>query len=161
MFVYCLSHHNMLCWGVYRLKDTQVLNSQNNKRYVICNPSADFQLIRSDYIYVLEQFSPTTKIKNNYNKTLNKINKNEIDHLNKSPHKDRASKSNKLTSKLNLKKSNRIRKFEIKVENDDIDISSQLIPNNNLINTAFNLKMNTLKVKNNENFNEKNNETTI
>ena len=30
--------------------------SPSNKRYVICNPSADFKLISTDLIYVLEQF---------------------------------------------------------------------------------------------------------
>jgi hypothetical protein len=58
----------MLCWGVYRLRDaqhddeisenseTQRLTPPSNKRYVICNPSGDFELIPTDLIYVLEQF---------------------------------------------------------------------------------------------------------
>ena len=146
----------MLCWGVYRLKDTQVLNSQNDKRYVICNPSADFRLIRSDYIYVLEQFSPSPKIKNNNNKTSSK---NHLDNINKSPH--RGSKSNKLASKLNLKKSYSRVNRKVRVENDATDISSERIRNQNNLNPSFNLDMNTLKVKTNEIFPDKNNETTI
>jgi hypothetical protein len=50
----------MLCWGVYRFRDEhtsgQKIMSPSNKRYVICNPSADFVLIPTDLIYVLEQF---------------------------------------------------------------------------------------------------------
>ncbi len=52
----------MLCWGVYRFRDSQSSDQKthapSNKRYVICNPSADFQLIPTDKIYVLEQFDP-------------------------------------------------------------------------------------------------------
>lgn len=63
LFVYCLTRHNMLCWGVYRFRDAEI-GSQNatmtpsNKRYVICNPNAEFQLIPTDLVYVLEQFNP-------------------------------------------------------------------------------------------------------
>jgi hypothetical protein len=50
----------MLCWGVYRFRDEhnsgQKIMSPSSKRYVICNPSADFVLIPTDLIYVLEQF---------------------------------------------------------------------------------------------------------
>ena len=65
LFVHCLLKHNMLCWGVYRFKDSQhgVQGSEraaalpSNKRYVICNPSADFCLMPTDLVYVLQQFS--------------------------------------------------------------------------------------------------------
>ncbi len=67
LFVYCLKQHNMLCWGVYRLKDSHSSPHKSgppgNNRYVICNPSADFRLIPNDLVYVLQQFNP------NYSKT--------------------------------------------------------------------------------------------
>ena len=61
--MYCLSQLDMLCLGVFRCKDDLQQCSQKNqnlnsiKRYVICNPAADFHLIPTDIIYVLEQFS--------------------------------------------------------------------------------------------------------
>lgn len=75
LFVYCLTQHNMLCWGVYRFRDSglQVQQQDNeyqqpsqkqftpsNKRYVVCNPSADFRLMPTDLVYVLEQFNPAS-----------------------------------------------------------------------------------------------------
>ncbi len=55
----------MLCWGVYRFKDSQNIatkfNRPSNKRYVICNPDADFRLIQTDLVYVLQQFDATPK----------------------------------------------------------------------------------------------------
>ena len=62
LFVYCLSQHNMLCWGVYRFRDSQhgthKVHAPSSKRYVICNPSADFRLMPTDLVYVLQQFKP-------------------------------------------------------------------------------------------------------
>ncbi|CAF0827923.1 unnamed protein product [Brachionus calyciflorus] len=76
LFVYCLTKHNMLCWGVYRFRDafngSQKVLSPSNKRYVICNPSADFKLIPTDLIYVLEQFNPNMP----FNKTNDSFIKN-------------------------------------------------------------------------------------
>jgi hypothetical protein len=63
LFVHCLLKHNMLCWGVYRFKDSQhgvqgsTSSLPSNKRYVICNPSADFVLMPTDIVYVLQQFT--------------------------------------------------------------------------------------------------------
>lgn len=62
LFVHCLVQHNMLCWGVYRLKDSHAnphkTTPPGNNRYVICNPSADFRLMPTDLVYVLQQFNP-------------------------------------------------------------------------------------------------------
>ena len=50
----------MLCWGVYRFKDSQNIGAKftrpSNKRYVICNPDADFRMLPTDLVYVLQQF---------------------------------------------------------------------------------------------------------
>ena len=63
LFVHCLFEYNMLCWGLYRLKDsdTSVAKAKRpcRKRYVICNPDADFQLFPTDLVYVLQQFNPS------------------------------------------------------------------------------------------------------
>jgi hypothetical protein len=57
----------MLCWGVYRYRDSQYGNykiaNPSNKRYVICNPSADFSLMPTDLVYVLQQFNPNSSTK--------------------------------------------------------------------------------------------------
>jgi hypothetical protein len=58
----------MLCWGVYRYRDAQYgmtkVANPSNKRYVICNPSADFRLMPTDLVYVLQQFNPNQNKKN-------------------------------------------------------------------------------------------------
>lgn len=64
LFVHCLFEHNMLCWGVYRFKDSEnggpgKAVRPSSKRYVICNPDADFRLLSTDLVYVLQQFDPT------------------------------------------------------------------------------------------------------
>lgn len=63
LFVHCLFEHNMLCWGVYRFKDSENNGPKtarpSSKRYVICNPDADFRLLPTDLVYVLQQFDPT------------------------------------------------------------------------------------------------------
>lgn len=57
----------MLCWGVYRYRDAQYgltkVANPSNKRYVICNPSADFRLMPTDLVYVLQQFNPNQNMK--------------------------------------------------------------------------------------------------
>jgi potassium large conductance calcium-activated channel subfamily M alpha protein 1 len=63
LFVHCLFEHNMLCWGVYRFKDSEITGTKairpSSKRYVICNPDADFRLLPTDLVYVLQQFDPS------------------------------------------------------------------------------------------------------
>ena len=68
LFVYCLSQHNMLCFGVYRFRDSHIeaknhpkVVTPSSKRYVICNPSSEFRLMQTDLVYVLEQFDPNSK----------------------------------------------------------------------------------------------------
>lgn len=57
----------ILCIGIYRLKDAWHGNSRligpSNKRYVICNPSADFHLMPSDLVYVFEQVDHNKRTK--------------------------------------------------------------------------------------------------
>ena len=63
LVMYCLSQLDMLCLGVFRCKDDfqQCFQSNQNlssiKRFVICNPNSDFRLIKTDIIYVLEQYT--------------------------------------------------------------------------------------------------------
>jgi hypothetical protein len=55
----------MLCLGIYRFRDVEEADlrkaAPSNKRYVICNPDADFCLTQTDSIYVLQQFDPNKK----------------------------------------------------------------------------------------------------
>lgn len=77
LFIYCLSKYNMLCMGVYRFRDAQYSNlssTPSSKRYVICNPNADFRLIQTDLIYVLQQFDPSNRKQNLKDLPLIKVN---------------------------------------------------------------------------------------
>ncbi|XP_061613199.1 calcium-activated potassium channel subunit alpha-1-like isoform X1 [Phyllopteryx taeniolatus] len=57
LFCKVLKTYNMLCFGIYRLRDAH-LNMQNQctKRYVITNPPYAFELVPSDLIFCLMQF---------------------------------------------------------------------------------------------------------
>ncbi|XP_069373920.1 calcium-activated potassium channel subunit alpha-1-like isoform X11 [Paralichthys olivaceus] len=57
LFCKALKTYNMLCFGIYRLRDAHLnLNSQCTKRYVITNPPYAFELVSSDLIFCLMQF---------------------------------------------------------------------------------------------------------
>ncbi|KAL0964828.1 hypothetical protein UPYG_G00329550 [Umbra pygmaea] len=60
LFCKALKTYNMLCFGIYRLRDahlnTQSHTSQCTKRYVITNPPYGFELVTSDLIFCLMQF---------------------------------------------------------------------------------------------------------
>ncbi|KAM8923757.1 calcium-activated potassium channel subunit alpha-1 isoform 1-T1 [Pelodytes ibericus] len=57
--LYCkaLKTYNMLCFGIYRLRDAHLsAPSQCTKRYVITNPPYEFELVPTDLIFCLMQF---------------------------------------------------------------------------------------------------------
>ncbi|XP_051958303.1 calcium-activated potassium channel subunit alpha-1-like isoform X8 [Xyrauchen texanus] len=57
LFCKALKTYNMLCFGIYRLRDAHLGSpSQCNKRYVITNPPYDFELVPTDLIFCLMQF---------------------------------------------------------------------------------------------------------
>ncbi|KAM4525016.1 calcium-activated potassium channel subunit alpha-1a-like isoform 12-T12 [Odontesthes bonariensis] len=58
LFCKALKTYNMLCFGIYRLRDAhlQCTQSQCTKRYVITNPPYAFELVPSDLIFCLMQF---------------------------------------------------------------------------------------------------------
>lgn len=56
MFSIALKKYGQLCIGIYRLHDQASMES--HKRYVITNPPSKLRLLRSDSVYVLEQFDP-------------------------------------------------------------------------------------------------------
>ncbi|XP_063730942.1 calcium-activated potassium channel subunit alpha-1a isoform X4 [Eleginops maclovinus] len=57
LFCKALKTYNMLCFGIYRLRDAH-LNAPSpcTKRYVITNPPYEFELVPSDLIFCLMQF---------------------------------------------------------------------------------------------------------
>ncbi|XP_032868520.1 calcium-activated potassium channel subunit alpha-1 isoform X4 [Amblyraja radiata] len=57
LFCKALKTYNMLCFGIYRLRDAH-LRAQNQctKRYVIANPHYEFELVSTDVIFCLMQF---------------------------------------------------------------------------------------------------------
>ncbi|CAF1339883.1 unnamed protein product, partial [Rotaria sordida] len=60
LFVSLLMHRDWLCLGLYRLHNNPSLRpiSQSNKRVVICSPPRTFPLLKSDLVYVIQQFQP-------------------------------------------------------------------------------------------------------
>ncbi|XP_065815306.1 calcium-activated potassium channel subunit alpha-1a isoform X2 [Labrus bergylta] len=57
LFCKALKTYNMLCFGIYRLRDAHLGSpSQCTKRYVITNPPYEFELVPSDLIFCLMQF---------------------------------------------------------------------------------------------------------
>ncbi|XP_075999690.1 calcium-activated potassium channel subunit alpha-1-like isoform X2 [Genypterus blacodes] len=57
LFCKALKTYNMLCFGIYRLRDAHIsMQSQCTKRYVITNPPYAFELVPSDLIFCLMQF---------------------------------------------------------------------------------------------------------
>uniref|UniRef100_A0A8C9RW51 Calcium-activated potassium channel subunit alpha-1 n=1 Tax=Scleropages formosus TaxID=113540 RepID=A0A8C9RW51_SCLFO len=57
LFCKALKTYNMLCFGIYRLRDAHLSGpSQCTKRYVITNPPYEFELVPSDLIFCLMQF---------------------------------------------------------------------------------------------------------
>ncbi|XP_062376368.1 calcium-activated potassium channel subunit alpha-1a [Sardina pilchardus] len=57
LFCKALKTYNMLCFGIYRLRDAHLSSpSSCTKRYVITNPPYEFELVPSDLIFCLMQF---------------------------------------------------------------------------------------------------------
>ncbi|KAK3528741.1 hypothetical protein QTP70_011211 [Hemibagrus guttatus] len=57
LFCKALKTYNMLCFGIYRLRDAHLsMPSQCTKRYVITNPPYEFELVSTDLIFCLMQF---------------------------------------------------------------------------------------------------------
>ncbi|XP_075894561.1 calcium-activated potassium channel subunit alpha-1 isoform X2 [Nelusetta ayraudi] len=57
LFCKALKTYNMLCFGIYRLRDAHLsVPSQCTKRYVITNPPYEFELVPTDLIFCLMQF---------------------------------------------------------------------------------------------------------
>ncbi|XP_072138820.1 calcium-activated potassium channel subunit alpha-1a isoform X3 [Mobula birostris] len=57
LFCKALKTYNMLCFGIYRLRDAHMrTQSQCTKRYVIANPPYEFELVSTDVIFCLMQF---------------------------------------------------------------------------------------------------------
>ncbi|XP_029691655.1 calcium-activated potassium channel subunit alpha-1a isoform X18 [Takifugu rubripes] len=57
LFCKALKTYNMLCFGIYRLRDAHLsVPSSCTKRYVITNPPYEFELVPTDLIFCLMQF---------------------------------------------------------------------------------------------------------
>lgn len=57
LFCKALKTYNMLCFGIYRLRDfNQSTPSGSTKRFVIANPNYEFELVPTDWIFCLMQF---------------------------------------------------------------------------------------------------------
>ncbi|XP_076459615.1 calcium-activated potassium channel slowpoke-like isoform X2 [Babylonia areolata] len=58
LFVYALRTYGILCFGLYRFRDTSgTAKTLSSKRYVITNPPEDFKLLPSDHVFCFQPFS--------------------------------------------------------------------------------------------------------
>ena len=63
LFLYALRTYNMICLGLFRLRDMQRLRTKSSKRYVITFPEFNFMLAPTDRVFVLMQFQAIKKKK--------------------------------------------------------------------------------------------------
>ncbi|XP_047144553.1 calcium-activated potassium channel subunit alpha-1 isoform X2 [Hydra vulgaris] len=68
LFLYALRTYNMICLGLFRLRDTQRLRTKSSKRYVITFPEFNFMLAPTDHVFVLTQFQAGKRKKKNFSK---------------------------------------------------------------------------------------------
>ncbi|KAL8592720.1 hypothetical protein ACOMHN_037660 [Nucella lapillus] len=69
LFVYALRSFGILCFGLYRFRDTSgTAKNLSSKRYVITNPSEDFKLLPSDHVFCFQPFSYNDSTTNNVTK---------------------------------------------------------------------------------------------
>ncbi|XP_047144550.1 calcium-activated potassium channel slowpoke isoform X2 [Hydra vulgaris] len=68
LFLYALRTYNMICLGLFRLRDMEGLQTKCTKRYVITFPAFNFLLAPTDRVFVLMQFQAIKKKRINFTK---------------------------------------------------------------------------------------------
>ncbi|XP_071828817.1 calcium-activated potassium channel subunit alpha-1-like isoform X36 [Apostichopus japonicus] len=60
LFVDALKKYNILCFGIYRLRDQAMsTRTSSTKRYVITNPAYEFPLMTTDLVFCLMHYNPS------------------------------------------------------------------------------------------------------
>ncbi|XP_077469662.1 calcium-activated potassium channel subunit alpha-1a isoform X24 [Stigmatopora argus] len=115
LFCKALKTYNMLCFGIYRLRDAHLSSpSQCTKRYVITNPPYEFELVPSDLIFCLMQFdhnagqSRTSLSHSSHSSHSSSKKSSSVHSVQASNRQNRSSKTREARDKLNATRMNRM-----------------------------------------------------
>ncbi|XP_012736000.2 calcium-activated potassium channel subunit alpha-1a isoform X28 [Fundulus heteroclitus] len=115
LFCKALKTYNMLCFGIYRLRDAHLGSpSQCTKRYVITNPPYEFELVPSDLIFCLMQFdhnagqSRTSLSHSSHSSHSSSKKSSSVHSVPPSNRQNRSSKSREAREKQNATRMNRM-----------------------------------------------------
>nr|XP_040034324.1 calcium-activated potassium channel subunit alpha-1a isoform X8 [Gasterosteus aculeatus aculeatus] len=115
LFCKALKTYNMLCFGIYRLRDAH-LNAPSpcTKRYVITNPPYEFELVPTDLIFCLMQFdhnagqSRTSLSHSSHSSHSSSKKSSSVHSIPPSNRQNRSSKSRESRDKQNATRMNRM-----------------------------------------------------
>uniref|UniRef100_A0A7N6C2C3 BK channel n=1 Tax=Anabas testudineus TaxID=64144 RepID=A0A7N6C2C3_ANATE len=115
LFCKALKTYNMLCFGIYRLRDAHLSTpSQCTKRYVITNPPYEFELVPTDLIFCLMQFdhnagqSRTSLSHSSHSSHSSSKKSSSVHSIPPSSRQNRSSKSREARDKQNATRMNRM-----------------------------------------------------
>ncbi|XP_013860528.1 calcium-activated potassium channel subunit alpha-1a isoform X13 [Austrofundulus limnaeus] len=115
LFCKALKTYNMLCFGIYRLRDAHLsVPSQCTKRYVITNPPYEFELVPTDLIFCLMQFdhnagqSRTSLSHSSHSSHSSSKKSSSVHSVPASNRQNRSSKSREARDKQNATRMNRM-----------------------------------------------------
>ncbi|KAM4730132.1 calcium-activated potassium channel subunit alpha-1a isoform 1-T1 [Anableps anableps] len=115
LFCKALKTYNMLCFGIYRLRDAHLgTPSQCTKRYVITNPPYEFELVPTDLIFCLMQFdhnagqSRTSLSHSSHSSHSSSKKSSSVHSVPPSNRQNRSSKSREAREKQNATRMNRM-----------------------------------------------------
>ncbi|XP_054885928.1 calcium-activated potassium channel subunit alpha-1a isoform X4 [Poeciliopsis prolifica] len=115
LFCKALKTYNMLCFGIYRLRDAHLgAPSQCTKRYVITNPPYEFELVPTDLIFCLMQFdhnagqSRTSLSHSSHSSHSSSKKSSSVHSVPPSNRQNRSSKSREAREKQNATRMNRM-----------------------------------------------------
>ncbi|XP_017285210.1 calcium-activated potassium channel subunit alpha-1a isoform X20 [Kryptolebias marmoratus] len=115
LFCKALKTYNMLCFGIYRLRDAHLtMPSQCTKRYVITNPPYEFELVPTDLIFCLMQFdhnagqSRTSLSHSSHSSHSSSKKSSSVHSVPASNRQNRSSKSREARDKQNATRMNRM-----------------------------------------------------
>ncbi|XP_045926561.1 calcium-activated potassium channel subunit alpha-1a isoform X1 [Micropterus dolomieu] len=115
LFCKALKTYNMLCFGIYRLRDAH-LNAPSGctKRYVITNPPYEFELVPTDLIFCLMQFdhnagqSRTSLSHSSHSSHSSSKKRSSVHSIPPSNRQNRSSKTREARDKQNATRMNRM-----------------------------------------------------
>ncbi|XP_061084776.1 calcium-activated potassium channel subunit alpha-1a isoform X8 [Conger conger] len=125
LFCKALKTYNMLCFGIYRLRDAHLnAPSQCTKRYVITNPPYEFELVPTDLIFCLMQFDHNagqsrTSLSHSSHSSHSSSKKSSSVHSIPTANRQNRSKARESRDKQNATRTNRVSQAEKKWFTDE------------------------------------------